>query len=161
MRDLRELYQSVIVEHARAPRNFRTPDDADTSAHGDNPMCGDQVTVYLRFSDGTVADAAFVGQGCAICLASASVMTDLLRGRTAEQCERLFSEFENMCQRGRFDRMAVPREDVAALEQLLVFSGVHAFPVRIRCATLAWHTMRDALLTDSEVSNQGDVGGDR
>jgi len=159
MRDLRDLYQSVIVEHARAPRNFRKPDDADSSAHGDNPMCGDQVTVYLRFSNGTVADAAFVGQGCAICLASASVMTELLRGRTVEQCERLFREFEDLCRLGRFDRMSVPQDDVAALEHLRVFSGVHAFPVRIRCATLAWDTMREALLMDPDVRNDGGAGG--
>ena len=146
MRDLRDLYQSVIVEHAQAPRNFRNVDNADVSAHGDNPMCGDQLTVYLRLGDGVVADAAFVGQGCAICLASGSLMTELLRGRTAEQSERLCTEFEQMCRSGQFDPSAVPREDVAALEKLLVFSGVHAFPVRIQCATLPWDTMREALL---------------
>jgi nitrogen fixation NifU-like protein len=159
MRDLRELYQSVIVEHARAPRNFRNPDDADLSAHGDNPMCGDQLTVYLRFSGRVVADAAFVGQGCAICLASGSLMTELLRGRTAEQSERLCAEFEQMCRSGQFDPDAVPREDVAALEELLVFCGVHAFPVRIQCATLPWDTMREALQSDA-ARKSGVTGGD-
>jgi nitrogen fixation NifU-like protein len=150
MRDLRDLYQSVIVEHAQTPRNFRSPDDADVSAHGDNPMCGDQLTVYLRLCDGVIVDAAFVGQGCAICLASGSLMTEIVRGRTAEQSERLCAEFEQMCRSGQLDPPAVPREDVVALEQLLAFSGVHAFPVRIQCATLPWDTMRQALLADAE-----------
>jgi nitrogen fixation protein NifU and related proteins len=152
--ELRDLYQSVILEHARTPRNFRRLEDATVSAHGDNPMCGDQLTVFLRLEDGVIAEAAFVGQGCAIALASGSLMTDLLRGRTVEQAERLFAAFEGMCSTGDVDEIGVPETDRAAIDQLRVLSGVRSFPVRIRCATLAWHTMRAALCGDSETTTE-------
>lgn len=143
--NLRELYQAVILDHARVPRNFRRSDQADVTAHGDNPMCGDQVTVFLRFENGIITDASFVGQGCAISLASASLLTELLRGRTPQETRRLCAEFEDMCGEGELDETAVPEEDLAALERLRVFSGVRAFPVRIRCATLPWQATREAL----------------
>jgi nitrogen fixation NifU-like protein len=152
--DLRDLYQSVILEHARAPHNFRRLEDANVSAHGDNPMCGDQLTVFLKLEDGVIAEAGFTGEGCAIALASASLMTDLLRGRSADQAERLFAMLEAMCSTSHASEIDVPEQDQAAIDQLRVLSGVRAFPVRIRCATLAWHTMRAALHGKGQASSE-------
>ena len=143
--DLRELYQAVILDHAQRPRNFRSSDNADVTAHGDNPMCGDHVTVFLRMEEGIIADVCFVGQGCALSLASASLMTELLRGRTPQKARRLCGEFEDMCDEGQPLGSPVAEEDAAALERLQVFSGVRAFPVRIRCAILPWQAIREAL----------------
>ncbi len=152
--DLRDLYQSVILEHARAPHNFHRLEDASLSAHGDNPMCGDQLTVFLRLDDGVIAEAGFIGHGCAIALASASLMTDLLRGRSAARAEQLFAALETMCGTNHPDEVDVPEQDRAAVDQLRVLSGVRAFPVRIRCATLAWQTMRAALHGKSHASSE-------
>ena len=153
--DLRELYQSMILDHARAPRNFGRLADASASAHGHNPMCGDEVTVFLRLDEaGRIGAAAFEGNGCAICLASASLMTGLLQGRSPQAAERLFAAFERLCSEHDFDEGTVAAEDREALRQLEVLSGVRAFPVRIRCATLPWQTLRAALHGEGEVSGE-------
>ncbi|HYN38798.1 MAG TPA: SUF system NifU family Fe-S cluster assembly protein [Rhodospirillales bacterium] len=152
--DRRDLYQSVILDHARSPRNFRRLEGGSLSAYGHNPMCGDQLTVFLRLDEsGFIAEAAFEGHGCAIALASGSLMTEVLRGRTPRQAERLLAAFEAMCGSDSFDEAAFPDEDRAALQHLQVLSGVRAFPVRIRCATLAWHTMSAALHGVKEASS--------
>ena len=136
MSNLRELYQEVIVDHNRNPRNFGRPEGANREAQGFNPLCGDQVTVFLRLEDGVVADAAFEGSGCAISTASASLMTEALKGKTATEAEHLFEEFHQMVAGSGSD------EDLGKLE---VLSGVKEFPSRIKCATLAWHAFDAAL----------------
>ncbi|MGH8738085.1 MAG: Fe-S cluster assembly sulfur transfer protein SufU [Burkholderiales bacterium] len=136
MSDLRELYQEVIVDHNRNPRNFGRPAGANRQAQGYNPLCGDKVTVYLRVENGVVADAAFEGSGCAISTASASLMTEALKGGTEAEAERLFEGFHGMVAGSG----AHPE-----LGKLEVLSGVREFPARIKCATLAWHTMDAAL----------------
>ncbi len=150
MDDLRELYQEVILDHNRSPRNYRHPDDATCHARGNNPLCGDQVTVYLKVDgQGIVADAAFEGRGCAISVASASMMTDLLKGKTVVEAKALFERFHRMC---------TSDEPVAAdgteLEKLQVLSGVRDYPMRVKCATLAWHAMQAALAGDEEVTTE-------
>ncbi|MBL8668646.1 MAG: SUF system NifU family Fe-S cluster assembly protein [Rhodospirillales bacterium] len=153
--DLRDLYQAVILEHARSPRNFARLENATTSAHGHNPMCGDEVTVFVRLDEaGRIGEAAFEGNGCAICLASASLMTGLLRGRSPEAAERLSEAFARLCSEDGSEEDAVAAEDREALRQLEALSGVRAFPVRIRCATLPWQTMRAALHDESEVCGE-------
>jgi len=140
MSDLRELYQSVILDHNKAPRNFRRPAAANRSAEGDNPLCGDHLTVYLTVEDGVVKDAAFEGSGCAISTASASLMTEGVKGRPSEEIERLFEAFHRLVT----SDPSAPAED-AGLGKLAVFGGVREFPVRVKCATLAWHTLLAAL----------------
>ena len=140
MSDLRELYQSVILDHNKAPRNFRRPAAANRSAVGHNPLCGDQLSVFLTVEDGVVKDAAFEGSGCAISTASASLMTEGVKGRRVEEIDELFAGFHRLVT----SDPATPAED-AGLGKLAVFGGVREFPVRVKCATLAWHTLRAAL----------------
>ena len=140
MSDLRELYQSVILDHNKAPRNFRHPAGANRTAEGHNPLCGDQLTVYLTVDDGVVADAAFEGSGCAISTASASLMTEGVKGRPLVEVEKLFEGFHRLV---TADPTSAP--DDAGLGKLAVFAGVREFPVRVKCATLAWHTLIAAL----------------
>jgi nitrogen fixation NifU-like protein len=140
MSDLRELYQSVILDHNKAPRNLRHPAAANRSAEGHNPLCGDQLTVFLTVEDGVVKDAAFEGSGCAISTASASLMTESVRGRRVEEIEKMFESFHQLVT----SDPATPAPD-AGLGKLAVFGGVREFPVRVKCATLAWHTLRAAL----------------
>ena len=150
MNDLRELYQEVILDHVKRPRNFRTPDDATAEAHGNNPLCGDQLTIYLKLdANGLVEDAAFVGKGCAITVASASMMTELVKGKTETEAQTLFEAFHQMCT-GEGDGGEAPDE----LDKLKVLSGVRDFPARVKCATLPWHTMVAALAGDSEVTTE-------
>jgi nitrogen fixation NifU-like protein len=136
--ELRDLYQEVILDHNRRPRNFGALPDANRSAEGNNPLCGDMVTVYLRVEDDRVQDISFQGSGCAISTASASLMTDALRGKTVAEAHALFHGFHNLVTRGR-------DEDLEALGKLAVFEGVREFPIRVKCATLAWHTFEAAL----------------
>ena len=138
--NLRELYQEVIFDHNRNPRNFHSMPEADHRAEGDNPLCGDQLTVYLRIEDGVIRDASFVGHGCAISKSSASVMTTLLKGKSTEEARALFERFHGMITSDH----AAPL-DAESLGKLAVFSGVREYPVRIKCATLPWHTMLAAL----------------
>lgn len=130
------LYQDVILDHNRAPRNFRRMDDADRHAEGRNPLCGDQLTVWLKLDGDVIADVSFQGSGCAISKASASIMTAAVKGKTRTEVRRLFERFhEVVTGKGH-------RED---LGKLAVFSGISSFPVRVKCATLPWHALNAAL----------------
>ena len=151
--DLRELYQEVILDHGKRPRNFRHPEDANREAHGNNPLCGDRLVVFLKVDDkGIIQDAAFEGRGCAISTASASMMTEMLKGKTADQAHRLFEAFHQMCTVDEHD--AVPPDLADDLEKLQVLSGVRQFPMRVKCATLAWHTMNAAMAGGADVSTE-------
>lgn len=137
MSDLRELYQEVILDHYKKPRNFRALPDANRTLEGYNPLCGDKITVFLKVEDGVVKDISFQGSGCAISTASASMMTDSLKGKTLEQAETIF--------RGFHDLVTGKDSHADDLGKLAVFTGVREFPVRVKCATLAWHTFHAAL----------------
>ncbi|PWC49418.1 Fe-S cluster assembly sulfur transfer protein SufU [Azospirillum melinis] len=151
MDDLRELYQEVILDHGKHPRNFRHPDDANREAKGENPMCGDRFMVYLTLKDGVVDDVAFQGRGCAISTASASMMTELVHGKTAAEAEKLFHAFHELCTQ---DEPDIPDGvDDETMEKLMVMSGVRQFPVRVKCATLAWHAMNAALHGEASASS--------
>jgi nitrogen fixation NifU-like protein len=137
MSELRELYQSTILDHNKQPRNFRVPEGANCHADGHNPLCGDRVTVHVALDDHTLRDVGFQGSGCAISTASASLMTQAVKGKSVAQATRLFDEFHALLTSG-----GAASE---ALGKLAVFSGVREFPMRVKCATLAWHTLRAAL----------------
>jgi nitrogen fixation protein NifU and related proteins len=142
--DLRQLYQEVILDHGKRPRNLRRIDPASATASGHNPLCGDQVTVYLRVEpSGVVSDLSFEGKGCAISMASASLMTELVKGKKPQQVLELFDAFHRLAREG--EDVSLPPELEDDMDRLKVLSGVHQFPVRIKCATLAWHTMKAAL----------------
>ncbi|UCC72171.1 MAG: SUF system NifU family Fe-S cluster assembly protein [Gemmatimonadota bacterium] len=145
MTDLRELYQQVIIDHSRSPRNYRELDHPSHSAEGYNPLCGDQITVYLEVEGGVVKDVSFKGSGCAISKASASLMTAAVKGKTLAEAEELFARFREMV---TSEHDAAVNEE--ALGKLTVLSGVREFPVRVKCATLAWHTLRAALAGEGE-----------
>lgn len=138
MSDLRELYQEVILDHHKRPRNFHKLEDANRHAEGFNPLCGDKIQLYLRVEDGIVRDAGFEGSGCAISTASASLMTEMLKGKTEAESEALFEKFHDLV-------TGKSTPDSASLGKLAVFSGVREYPVRVKCAVLAWHTLRAAL----------------
>ena len=141
--DLRDLYQEVILDHGKNPRNFRHPEDASHEALGNNPLCGDRLTVYLRLDEGrNILDAAFEGKGCAISIASASMMTDMVKGKSLAEVKELFERFHKMCTGEDDGGIADRFED--ELEKLKVMSGVRQFPMRVKCATLAWHAMNAA-----------------
>ena len=140
MSDLTELYQELIVDHSKRPRNFGKLETANHEATGYNPLCGDKVTVYLRLENGLVAEARFEGVGCAISTASASLMTERLKGKTLAEAESLFQNFHDLVTAGQPGPAAMEQ-----LGKLKVFSGVKDYPVRVKCATLAWHTFRAAL----------------
>ncbi len=140
MSDLRDLYQEVILDHSKHPQNFREPADANRTAEGYNPLCGDQVKVYAKIEDDVIADLAFQGSGCAISKASASMMTTSLKGKTVDEAERIFQRFHHMVT-GEDGGAA----DTSKLGKLAVFSGVSEFPARVKCASLAWHALRSAL----------------
>jgi len=139
MSELDELYQSVILDHNRAPRNFRKLPEATNHAEGRNPLCGDQFDVWLRLEGDVIADAAFQGQGCAISKASASMMTQAVKGKTVAEARALFEKFHDVVT-GSVGAKSLP-------SKLDVFRGVSAFPIRVKCATLSWHAMRAALDT--------------
>ena len=147
MTDLRELYQEVILDHSRAPRNFRAMPDANHRAVGNNPLCGDRVTLFLRVDGERIADVSFQGSGCAISKASASMMTDALKGKSPAEAEVLFARFHEMVTMD-------PRAsfEPGSLGKLVVFRGVAELPARVKCASLAWHTLQAAL-----VSKEGKV----
>ena len=137
MSDLRDLYQEVILDHNKRPRNFRALAPATHHADGHNPLCGDKVTVYLDIHDGIIQDIAFQGSGCAISTASASLMTEALKGKPVAEVEHLFEEFH--------DVVTGVAEPSRALGKLAILAGVRDYPARVKCATLAWHTLRAAL----------------
>jgi nitrogen fixation NifU-like protein len=138
--ELRELYQQVILDHNKSPRNFREMENATQHAEGYNPLCGDHIDIYLLIEDGVVKDVSFKGEGCAILKASASLMTSILKGKTKEEAEKLFEKFHDLVTGKLGDN---PNTD--ELGKLAVFAGVQEFPVRVKCASLAWHTMMNAL----------------
>lgn len=140
MADLRDLYQEVILEHSKQPRNYRALGDADHKAEGYNPLCGDHFTVYLKMDGEKIQDVSFQGSGCAISKASASMMTQSVKGKTLEEAEKIFQQFHQLVT-GR----AAGNGSQEELGKLAVFSGVSEFPVRVKCATLAWHTLHAAL----------------
>jgi nitrogen fixation NifU-like protein len=147
MSDLRELYQEVILDHHKKPRNCRKLNDATCHVEGYNPLCGDKITVYLKLEGDVVSDVSFEGSGCAISTASASMMTQVLKGKTRAEAEQLF--------RGFHDLLTTEGGSERELGKLAVFSGVREFPLRVKCATLAWHTFRAALLgQDKTVSTE-------
>jgi nitrogen fixation NifU-like protein len=138
--ELRELYQEVILDHTRNPRNKRAIEETPHHADGFNPLCGDKATVYLRLAGDVIEDASFVGQGCSISTASASMMTEVLKGKTREEAETLFERFHALITAS--PGQSAPLEE---LGKLAVFAGVCEFPARVKCASLAWHTMKNAL----------------
>lgn len=140
MGDLRELYQEVIFDHYKNPRNFRKIATANRTAKGFNPLCGDELTVYLNLSDqGVIEEVSFEGKGCAISTASASLMTEVLKGKTAHEAEKLFKEFHSLVTGNKGN--SEPTE----IGKLQVLMGVRGYPARVKCATLAWHTVHAAL----------------
>jgi nitrogen fixation NifU-like protein len=138
--ELSELYQQVILDHNKKPRNFKKLADANRMAEGVNPLCGDQLTVYMQLEDDVVKDVSFEGSGCAISKASASMMTQSVKGKTRAEAETLFTEFHRMVL-GELDEEAMPNN----LGRLTIFAGVREFPARVKCASLSWHTMHAAL----------------
>jgi len=146
MSELSELYQQVILDHNKKPRNFRKLETANHTAEGFNPLCGDQLTVYLNLEDDAVKDITFEGSGCAISKAAASMMTQAVKGKSKQEAEKLFSEFHGMVTGNEEVTEDLDDEhERGRLGNLRVFSGVREFPVRVKCATLAWHTMHAAL----------------
>jgi nitrogen fixation NifU-like protein len=132
-----ELYQEIILDHSKRPRNFHGMDDANRKAVGYNPLCGDKLRLFLKVEDGIVKDASFEGSGCAISTASASLMTESLKGKTREEAERMLDRFH--------DLLTKDSPVTAELGKLAVFCGVRDYPARVKCATLCWHTLKSAL----------------
>jgi nitrogen fixation protein NifU and related proteins len=149
MSELSELYQQVILDHNKKPRNFRRLETANRTAEGYNPLCGDQLTVYLQLEDEVVKDVSFEGSGCAISKAAASMMTQSVKGKSKQEAETLFNEFHRMVT-GELDEEATPHH----LGRLTIFSGVRDFPARVKCASLSWHTMHAALKGEGTVSTE-------
>ena len=148
MSELDELYQEVILDHNKSPRNFRAMPDANRKAEGYNPLCGDQVTVYVKFEEGIIKDISFQGSGCAISKASASMMTSALKGKTEAQAHELF---ENV--HGMLTGESNQEEARSEVGKLAILSGVCKFPARVKCASLAWHTVNSALQGQAEVAS--------
>ena len=155
MTDLSELYQEVILDHNNSPRNFREIDGATQIAEGYNPLCGDRVVVYLQLDNDVIGDISFQGSGCAISIASASMMTVSLKGKTRTEAEDLFQRFHSMVT-GAADRAIEPQ----ALGKLAAFSGIREFPVRVKCANLAWHALHAALDGNRETVSTEEGGSD-
>jgi nitrogen fixation NifU-like protein len=132
-----ELYQEVILDHSKSPRNFGVLDQYTCTAEGNNPMCGDQLTVYVDIKDDIVSDVSYRARGCAISIASASIMTSIIKGKTIEEVNILFDKFHKLC-------MGAEVEDDDDIERLRVLSGVSKFPTRVKCATMSWHAVREA-----------------
>ena len=144
--DLNELYQQVILDHNRKPRNFRALPDANHSSEGRNPLCGDHYTVFLKLEDGVIQDISFQGSGCAISKASASLMTDALKGKSVAEAEKLFGQYQDLVTTG------LAGEE--ALGKLRAFDGVRKFPMRVKCAILPWHAMIAGLKGQAVVSTE-------
>lgn len=149
MSELNELYQDTILDHNKNPRNFRDIEDADKTADGRNPLCGDALRVYVKMENDVVSDVAFKGSGCAISKASASMMTQAVKGKNREEAEQLFDEFHKMVT-GELDI----ETDDNNLGKLRVFAGVLEFPARVKCASLSWHTLNAALHDEAEISTE-------
>ena len=149
MSELNELYQETILEHNKNPRNFREIERADKEAVGNNPLCGDALRVFVKMDGDTVSDVAFKGSGCAISKASASMMTQVVKGKTKDDAEMLFDEFHKMVTGG----LDIETEE-NHLGKLKIFAGVLEFPARVKCASLSWHTLHAALHGEDEVSTE-------
>ncbi|MBA4122838.1 MAG: SUF system NifU family Fe-S cluster assembly protein [Acidobacteria bacterium] len=149
MSELNDLYQEVILDHNKNPRNFREIETANFKADGYNPLCGDQLKVFLEVEDERVKDVSFVGSGCAISKASASMMTQVVKGKSKEEAEKMFDEFHRMVL-GELDEETEENN----LGKLKIFAGVREFPARVKCASLSWHTMNAALHGEEEVSTE-------
>ena len=147
MSNLSDLYQEVILDHNRRPRNFRAIAAPTHQADGHNPLCGDRLSLYVQVADGTIADVAFEGAGCAISKASASLMTDAVKGQSVAAAQELFERFHRMV-------TTPPDQPVESLGKLAVFAGVREFPVRVKCASLAWHTLKAALDRGGRISTE-------
>jgi len=147
--ELSELYQQVILDHNKKPRNFKRLEAANRTAEGVNPLCGDQLTVYLHVEDDVIKDVSFEGSGCAISKASASMMTQSVKGKTRAEAETLFDEFHRMVL-GELDEEQTPNQ----LGRLKIFAGVREFPARVKCASLSWHTMHAALNNQSATTTE-------
>ena len=144
MSDINELYQEVIIDHGRRPRNYRQLDNPTAVKQGHNPLCGDSLTLYLQVEDGIIKDISFEGQGCAISMASTSMMTQALLGKSMVEAQQLFADFHNM--------IIEPQDaDIEHLGKLSVLSGVTQYPMRVKCATLAWHTFK-AIMDNDDVT---------
>ncbi|MDQ3632900.1 MAG: SUF system NifU family Fe-S cluster assembly protein [Acidobacteriota bacterium] len=149
MSELSDLYQEVILDHNKNPRNFREITDADKRADGNNPLCGDKLQVFVKMDGETLEDVAFLGSGCAISKASASMMTQTVKGKTKEEAESIFEEFHKMVT-GKLDI----ETDENSLGKLRIFAGVLEFPARVKCASLSWHTVNAALHGEDEISTE-------
>jgi nitrogen fixation NifU-like protein len=143
--DLRELYQEIVLDHNSRPRNYRALEDADRTVEGFNPLCGDQLTVYVKFENGVIEDVAFQGKGCAISRASSSLMTQAVKGKTTQEAKRIFGAFREMITKGEDADL-----DGVDLGDLEVLAGVADFPSRVKCASLGWHTLKSALDDEQE-----------
>ena len=142
--ELRELYQEVIFDHNRNPRNFREMKDADRQIDGFNPLCGDRLTVFIKLDGDKISDASFQGEGCAISTASASLMTEMVQGLTEVEAHELFEKFHRVAKGEQGD------DSIEAIGKLAVLAGVREYPARVKCATLPWHTLEAALHGDAE-----------
>jgi nitrogen fixation NifU-like protein len=140
-----DLYQEVILDHSKNPRNFREMEDADKTIDGFNPLCGDKIKLFLKVDDGVVSDISFQGVGCAISTASASLLTESLKGKSAEEAERIFSQFQQLVTHHPKEEL-----DCDCLGKLIVFEGIRDYPMRVKCATLCWHALKAALKNDAE-----------
>jgi nitrogen fixation protein NifU and related proteins len=147
MADLTDLYQELILDHNRRPRNFHALADASHTAEGYNPLCGDRLTLYLKVDGGVVRDVAFEGAGCAISKASASLMTDAVKGKSVAEAQALFDRFQRMV-------TTPPEQPVEDLGKLSALAGVREFPVRVKCASLAWHTLKAAMANEKRTSTE-------
>jgi nitrogen fixation NifU-like protein len=143
--DLRELYQEVILDHNKRPRNFRVPDPNNRKAEGYNPLCGDKITIFLYVEDNLIKDLGFQGTGCAISKASASLMTDALKGKTLDQANALFDRFHALV------TGPATQAESDELGKLAVLGGVREYPMRVKCASLAWHTLKAAMQAEHDV----------
>jgi nitrogen fixation NifU-like protein len=148
MPELDALYQEVILDHSKRPRNFHAMEGADRRADGYNPLCGDKFTLYLKLRDDRITDVSFQGVGCAISTASTSILTETLKGKTVAEAEALFGAFHDLV-----TGKGTGKANAPPLGKLAAFSGVSEFPVRVKCATLAWHTLRSALRGDGAVAS--------
>ncbi len=142
--DLRDLYQEVIFDHNRNPRNFRVMTDANRQVEGFNPLCGDRLTLYLKIADNVINDASFQGSGCAISTASVSLMTEIIKGKTEAEADALFHQFHEITT-GKSENV-----QLEAIGKLAVLAGVREYPARVKCATLAWHTLDAALKNEAK-----------
>jgi len=153
MSELSDLYQEVILDHSRKPRNFRILPDANHSAEGKNPLCGDQFTIYVNVENDRIKEITFQGSGCAISKAAASIMTDQLRGKTIAEAQSQFAEYQKMVTTGEVDKEKIGK--------LGVFAGVHQFPMRVKCAVLPWHAMLASLKDGAKIVSTENDGNEK